>query len=71
MRRFTYDDATGKPVRPEIIVRSKVTIGVGRNLVATGLSADEIGYLLRNDIARCRRELGRHLPWWRALSEAC
>ena len=38
------------------------TIGVGRNVDANGglgLSDDEIDYLLKNDIRRCERELGR------------
>lgn len=35
------------------------TIGVGRNIASSGLglSDDEINYLLKNDIARCRLEL--------------
>ncbi|MGQ0594113.1 MAG: DUF2793 domain-containing protein [Gammaproteobacteria bacterium] len=57
VRRFAYDDATGKPVRPETTVRGKITAGAGGNLADTGLSADEIGYLLRNDIERCRGEI--------------
>lgn len=48
----------------------KITVGVERNVVDAGLSADEIGYLLRNDIERCRCDLDKVLPWWRKLSEA-
>ncbi|GAC1700209.1 MAG: hypothetical protein NVS9B4_01190 [Candidatus Acidiferrum sp.] len=43
-----YDDANGAPIR----VNGKITIGTGRNLVDTGISADEALYLLRNDIQR-------------------
>lgn len=44
-----------------------LTIGIGRNLDAKGLSRDEREYLLNNDIADARRELDRYLPWWRGL----
>lgn len=44
-----------------------LTIGIGRNLDAKGLSRDEREYLLANDIADARRELDRYLPWWRGL----
>lgn len=39
---------------------NKITVGVGRNLDENGgigLSQDEIDYLLKNDIERCRYEL--------------
>jgi len=39
-RAFPYTDTAGR-----------LTIGVGRNLTDRGLSADEIDYLLANDIA--------------------
>ena len=46
------------------------TIGVGRNISASGLglSDDEIAYMLSNDIARCREELRRaFFPWFEHL----
>lgn len=49
-RRFVYDDCTGKPISEGTFVRGNATVGVGRNLVAKGLSDDEIDYLLDNDI---------------------
>lgn len=46
------------------------TIGVGRLVDERrggGLSDDEIDYLLRNDVAKVKRQLDEHLPWWREL----
>lgn len=44
-----------------------VTVGVGRCLeadVGLGLSEDEIDYLLKGDISRCRDELGKEYSWF-------
>ena len=45
------------------------TIGVGRMIGrgGVGLSDDEITYLLRNDIARTRKELDRAFDWFEEL----
>jgi len=61
-------------------VRSKVyvcsagyeTIGVGRNISATGLGLDpdEIDFLLMNDITRVRQELNRVFKWFDGLDSA-
>ena len=61
-------------------VRSKVyvcsagyeTIGVGRNISATGLglNPDEIDFLLMNDITRVRQELNRVFSWFDGLDAA-
>lgn len=61
-------------------VRSKVyvcsagyeTIGVGRNISATGLGLDpdEIDFLLMNDITRVRQELNRVFSWFDGLDAA-
>jgi lysozyme len=42
------------------------TIGVGRNISESGLglSNDEIEYLLKNDIERCRNELLGEYEWF-------
>ena len=48
---------------------NKITVGVGRNLDENGgigLSNDEIDYLLKNDIERCRYELDA-LSWFSDL----
>lgn len=55
-RLFPYKDTAGK-----------LTIGIGRNLDDTGLTANEARYLLENDLGRIRMELDDALPWWRAL----
>jgi len=44
-------------LRPYIDTVGKLTIGVGRNLDDNGLSLDEVEYLLKNDIKRCKVEL--------------
>ena len=45
------------------------TIGVGRNISATGLGLDEdeIDFLLINDITRVRHELNRTFSWFDRL----
>lgn len=43
------------------------TIGVGRNLVAVGVSRPEAMFLLGNDIAAAELALDRNAPWWRSL----
>ena len=51
---------------------NKLTIGVGRNIDkdgGLGLSEDEIDYLLRNDIYRCRKELSETFSWFDDLDE--
>jgi len=57
----------GLRLKPYRCTAGKLTIGVGRNLEDSGISEDEAGYLLRNDIARIESELDDHLPWWRDL----
>ena len=56
VRSFPYTDTVGK-----------LTIGVGRNLSDRGLSADEIEYLLQNDIDAVMDDLNRGIPWWDRL----
>ena len=67
-RRLVYDDADGKTLTPGETVVGNPTIGVGRNLIGNGLSADEIDYLLHNDIAAVQRFLGGY-PWFGGLDE--
>lgn len=49
-----------------------LTIGVGRlcdpEFPNSGLSDDEIDYLLTNDINNCIKELGSNFPWFGLLS---
>jgi lysozyme len=53
-----------KPYRDAV---GKLTIGVGRNLDDTGITKEEVMFLLRNDIARARSQLALRLPWSSAL----
>jgi lysozyme len=50
VRRYVYDDASGKNIAEGSFVRGLPTVGVGRNLVDRGLSDDEIDFLLDHDI---------------------
>ena len=54
LKHYAYTDTEGL-----------ITIGCGRNLsiTGTGLSTDEIIFLLRNDITRCRKQL-HGLQWY-------
>jgi len=56
-------------LKPYLCPSGKLTIGVGRNLEDLGISKQESGYLLTNDIIRVEGELDRALPFWRTLSE--
>ena len=47
----------------------KLTIGVGRNLDANGISEEEALYLLDNDIKRVHEELDKNWGVWRTFPE--
>lgn len=66
VKRFVYDDATGKNITEGSFVRGIPTIAVGRNLVDRGLSDDEIDYCLDNDIADHLAEASK-LPFFSKL----
>lgn len=61
-RSFVYQDSIGA-----------WTIGVGRNVDSNhggvGLSADEIDYLLENDIISHAKELAANFSWYNDLDE--
>lgn len=59
MRLTPYKDSIGK-----------LTIGIGRNLDDVGISKDEAEYLLANDVAKVKIELGQALPWTSGLDQA-
>jgi lysozyme len=44
-----------------------ISIAIGRNLTAVGVSNDEIALMLRNDITRAAAALDGRWPWWRTL----
>jgi len=58
-RQFVYADTQGV-----------LTVGIGRNLVTTGLTVGEAMYLLDNDIVRCENDLWRLCPFYRDLDNA-
>ena len=58
----------GKRSLPYECSAGKITVGVGRNLEDNPLTEEEIMYLLRNDIARCEKELNRY-SWFRMMDK--
>lgn len=60
----------GVVLKPYRCTAGKLTIGIGRNLDDVGLSRDEAGYLLENDIARAELSARKLIPAFDALSEA-
>ena len=58
----------GKRSLPYECSAGKITVGVGRNLEDNPLTEEEIMYLLRNDIARCEKELNRY-SWFRMMDQ--
>ena len=64
------DDLTtdeGMRLRIYVDTAGKVTVGVGRNLSDRGISHDEAGVMLLNDIALVAMQLDASQPWWRTL----
>lgn len=61
----------GLKLQPYKCSAGKLTIGVGRNIEDNGITQDEAIYMLRNDIKRCRDELGKfHLSLGTGAREA-
>ena len=55
---------------PYICSSGKLTIGIGHNLDAKGVSDRVIALMLEEDIDDAVAELDHALPWWRQLSDA-
>jgi lysozyme len=68
-RQFAYDDANGKTLVKGMTLEANLTIGVGRNLSAKGLSQKERDLLLANDKADAEADLEQHFPWALQLDE--
>ena len=60
-----HEGVRAKPYKDTV---GKTTIGCGRNLDDVGLSADEIDFLLGNDISTAEGHCYR-LPWFKALDQ--
>lgn len=59
----------GMALSPYLCTAGRLTIGIGRNLMDTGISEKEALYLLSNDINYVQQELENHLPWVSDLEE--
>lgn len=68
-RPNAYDDATAKTLVTGDTLRGNLTIGVGHNLSAKGLSPAIRQVLLEEDIEEVEDALDERLPWWRNLSD--
>jgi lysozyme len=66
-KQFAYDDATGKTLMKGDTLLGNLTIGIGRNLSAKGLSQKERDQLRANDIADATVALEANFPWAMAL----
>jgi lysozyme len=69
LRQKAYDDQTGKILRRGQTLHGNLTIGVGRNLSARGLTRSEVSILLEHDIARASSAAAEY-PYYDALTEA-
>lgn len=58
----------GRRLHPYLCPAGKMTIGVGRNLIDTGISHEEAEMLLRNDIRRIYAEMLRQ-EWFCRLDD--
>jgi lysozyme len=66
-RQFAYDDDTGGTLLRGGTLKGNLTIGVGRNLSAKGLSQKERDFLLANDIQDATAALEMNFPWTAGL----
>lgn len=66
-RLYVYDDATGQPLRPGMMLKGHPTIGRGRCLDTHGISRDEAIYLNKDDIHGVSDQLFAGLPWFASL----
>lgn len=69
VRPKPYLDCCGKYWRDcTCLKKGQLTIGIGRDLDAEGVSKDEIDLMCTNDIFNHVNDLNTHLPWWNGLS---
>mgnify|MGYP003135928288 CR=1 FL=1 len=68
LRLHAYDDATGKTIQRGDTLKGNLTIGIGRNLTANGLTKREVVNLLKNDIQTARKKARRY-KWFEAMNE--
>ena len=66
----TLIQAEGMKLRPYRCTAGALTLGVGRNLDAKGISEAEARFMLANDIEEVWRAVVSNLPWVTRLSDA-
>lgn len=59
----------GNKLKPYRDHRGYLTIGVGRNLDANGISDRESFMMLHNDVSRTRHGLDKYIPWYKAEAD--
>lgn len=59
----------GLILKPYRDTKGNLTIGIGRNLDAKGISKDEAYFLLENDIADSISDVVKNLPWSTELDD--
>ena len=67
--QYAYDDDTGGTLLRGQTLKGNLTIGIGRNLSAKGLSQKERDFLLANDISDATVALEANFPWAMELDE--
>lgn len=69
LKQFPYLDCCGMTWKKCFCKeKGNLTIGVGRNLDALGLSENEVQGLLSNDVKRVTALLDRTFPWFQKIS---
>jgi lysozyme len=68
-RQYAYDDANGKTLAKGGTLQANLTIGVGRNLSAKGISQKERDFLLANDVEDATVALEAAFPWAMELDD--
>lgn len=66
-KQFAYDDADGSTLLKGSVLKGNLSIGVGRNLSAKGISKKEQDFLLANDIDEATVALEANFPWTTSL----
>jgi lysozyme len=62
-KQFAYDDADGSTLLKGSTLKGNLSIGVGRNLSAKGISPKEQDFLLNNDIQDAMIALEANFGW--------
>lgn len=63
-RSKLYDDKTGKTYQPGMVVKGKLTIGIGHNIEDNGLSEEVIRQIFREDLEDATMQCVAIFPDW-------